>query len=253
MMLVLVPPSKSMRPEGEGPAWAPAGPLGEERARVAAAYERLAEDRGSFGATVEARDELLDDALDQVRGLRSDPTAPAGDRFVGQLHLAAGYPEMGAKEQQRYARHVRIVSGLLGMAAPDELVPRYRLPMGATLPGVGPLASFWREPLTDELARQADGDVVWDLLSAEYRRAVDPVPLSLVRVRFERPHDGGWRAAPAVVGKQLKGALARHLSHTWSRQDPEGRAAAETFTAQGYRYHGERPGRVPTVVYRSGT
>lgn len=250
-MLVLVPPSKTMRPEGEGLPWAPAGPLEAERQKVAAAYERLAEDRSRFGAAVEAKDELLDDALDQVRGLRSDPTAPAGQRFVGQLHRAAGYAEMGAKEQKRYARHVRIVSGLLGMAAPDELVPRYRLPMGATMPETGPLATFWREPLTEELARQADGDVVWDLLSAEYRRAVDPAPLRLVRVRFERPHDNGWRAAPAVVGKQLKGALARHLSRMWSRKDPDGHAAAESFTGQGYRYHGRREGRVPTVVYRS--
>ena len=252
-MLVLVPPSKTMQPDGNGPPWEADGPLAHEREQVAAAYERLAEDRSRFGEAVEAKDELLDDALDQVRGLRTDPTAEAGTRFVGQLHLRAGYPGMGSEGRGRYARHVRVVSGLLGLVSPDELVPRYRLPMGASLPGIGSLATFWREPLTGELARQADGDRVWDLLSAEYRRAVDPEALELVRVRFERPGGDGWRAAPAVVGKQLKGSLARHLSHAWSAEDPSGRAAAEAFTDQGYRYHGERQGRVTTVVYRSAT
>lgn len=251
-MLVLVPPSKAMRADGDGPAWRPRGPLGEQRAAVAAAYEELAEDRSGFGTAVEAKGDLLVDALDQVRGLRTDPTAPAGDRFVGQLHRAAAYPEMSSEERSAYARHVRVVSGLLGVVAPDEPVPRYRLPMGAELPGVGRLATFWRAPLSEELARQADGEVIWDLLSAEYRRALDPTAgLRLVRVRFERPGPRGWRAAPAVVGKQLKGALARHLSHAWAAGDPSGRAAAEAFSDQGYRYHGERPGRVPTVLYRS--
>lgn len=250
-MLVLLPPSKTMQPKGDRPAWSPDGPLAEQRAEIAAAYQRLAEDRARFGAAVEAKDDLLDDALDQVRGLRSDPTAPAGDRYVGQLHRAAAYSDMDPAEQQRYSRHVRVLSGLLGMASPDELVPRYRLPMGATLPGTGSLATYWRAPLTAELQRQSDGDAVWDLLSAEYRRAVDPAPLRLIRVRFERPGGRDWRAAPAVVGKQLKGALARHLSTARSAEDPDGRAAAEVFTGQGYRYHGERSGRVPTIVYRS--
>lgn len=251
-MLILVPPSKTMRPEGDGPAWEPAGPLATARAEVAASYEELAEDRERFGEAVEASGDLLDDALDQVRGLRTDPTAPAGHRFVGQLHLAAAYADLDDDQQQRYARHVRVVSGLLGIVAPDELVPRYRLPMAAQLPGIGPLGTFWREPLAVELARQGDGCLVWDMLSGEYRRALDPpAALRVVRVRFERPRGDGWRAAPAVIGKQLKGALARHLSLHRSDDDPDGRAAAERFTDQGYRFAGERGDRPPTVVYRT--
>ena len=244
-MLVLLPPSKTMRPEGDGPPWEPAGPLAEQRAEVAAAYGQLADDRRRFGKVVAASGDLLDDAVDQARGLRTAPTAPAGGRYTGQLHLGASYADLPADEAGCYARHVRILSGLLGVVAPDELVPRYRLPMGARLPGPGRLATYWRAPLSAELARQAGGAVVWDLLSAEYGRAVDPgAGLRLVEVRFER---ASGRAAPAVVGKQLKGALARHLSaHVDDVQ-----AASRRFRSQGYRFAEERDGAVPTVVYRS--
>lgn len=252
MMLVLLPPSKTMDPGGDGPPWGPAAPLEEQRRRVAAAYERLAQDRSAFGQVVEASGDLLDDAVDQARGLRTDPTGAAAERYTGQLHLSVVYGGLDADGRAAYDRHVRILSGLLGLVAPDELVPRYRLPMGAELPGIGPLASFWREPLTAELARQAEGDLVWDLLSAEYRRAIDSdADVRMMQVRFERPAGDGWRAAPAVIGKQLKGALARHLSLSRSAdRDPDGREAARRFRSQGFAFAEERDGKVPTVVYR---
>lgn len=250
-MLVLLPPSKTMRPEGDGPAWTPSGRLAAPRGEVAAAYRSLVDDRRRFGDAVDASGDLLDEAIDQARGVESDPTAPAAGRYTGQLHQAVGYGQLRAADRRAYDRHVRIVSGLLGLVAPDELVPRYRLPMAAALPATGPLAAFWRDHLGEELARQAGNGLVWDLLSAEYRRAIDPVDLRIVQVRFERPAGADWRAAPAVIGKQLKGALARHLSTAVSRRDPDARAAAETFASQGYRYAGERDGRIPTVLYRA--
>lgn len=251
-MLVLLPPSKTMRPGGAGAPWEPSGPLAQARERVAAAYERLVDDRERFGRTTEASGDVLDDAIDQARGLRTDPTGPAGERYSGQLHLAAGYATLDRDGRRRYARHVRVVSALLGIVAPDELVPRYRLPMGAELPSVGRVATFWREALGVELARQAGGRLVWDLLSAEYRRALPGGnDLRMARVRFERPRGDGWQAAPAVIGKQLKGAFARHVSRHHAEDDPDGRAAAEAFTAQGYRYVGDRAGTIPTVVYQA--
>lgn len=241
--LVLLPPSKTMAEGGEGPAWEPTGPLGELRGDVAAAYQRTARSsRKRFGAAVDASGELLEDARELAAALTRMPTMPAGERYTGQVHAYGAFGELEGEEREAYARHVRVVSGLLGLVAPDELVPAYRLPMGAELPRIGSLAAFWRQPLTAEIVRQADGDPIWDLLSAEYQRALTLPAEQHVVVRFERP-DG--RAAHAVVGKQLKGALARWLATHGG--DPN---AVGGFESQGFRMAELRRDGATTVVFR---
>lgn len=241
--LVLLPPSKTMAAGGDGPPWRPAGPLAAPREEVAGAYERTARsNRERFGAAVEADGDLLEETRRLAAGLRSMPTMPAGERYTGQLHAHGAFGDLRGDEREDYARHVRVVSGLLGLVAADEPVPAYRLPMGAALPRVGSLAPFWRPHLTAEVLRQAAGDPVWDLLSAEYQRALDLPDEQRIVVRFERS-DG--RAAPAVIGKQLKGALARFLSQHGG--DP---ASVGAFEAQGHRMADLRRDGTTTVVFQ---
>lgn len=242
--LVLLPPSKTMRTDGSCPAWEPAGPLAQQREEVAAAYERTARSsRSRFATAVDASGDLLEDTRDLAAALRSMPTMPAGCRYTGQVHAFGGYADADVEERDRYARHVRVVSGLLGAVRPDEHIPIYRLPMGGTLPRVGPLWTYWTAPLTAELVSQADGAPIWDLLSAEYQRALDLPPAQRVVVRFERP-DG--RAVHAVQGKQLKGALARYLSSTGGDPSTVGEFRAQDVELTEVRRDGHT-----TVVFRS--
>lgn len=242
--LILLPPSKTMSLDADGPPWTPEGPLRDARQTVAEAYQRTARsNRARFGTAVDASGELLEDARELAADLFTMPTGPAGLRYTGQLHAHAGYAGLSGTERRRYSEHVRVVSGLLGLVAPDEAVPAYRLPMGAQLPRVGPLATFWRAPLSAEVARQADGEPIWDLLSAEYQRALAVPAEQHVVVRLERA-DG--RAAPAVIGKQVKGALARYLA--LHDADP---AALGGFEIQGFRLAEVRPGPPRLAVLRA--
>lgn len=243
--LVLLPPSKTMNAGGDGPPWRPAGPLADQRREVADAYVRTASsNRKRFAQAVEASGDILEEVRALASELETMPTLPAGLRYTGQLHVHAGYAELSQPERGGYDRHVRVVSGLLGLAAPDELIPIYRLPMGRPLPRLGILYTYWRSALTDEVLRQADGAPIWDLLSIEFQRALDLPEDQRLVVRFERP-DG--RAAPSVIGKQLKGAFARYLSTTDGSID-----AAEGFSTQGYAFHHLRGDTVTSVVFRSG-
>ncbi len=70
--------------------------------------------------------------------------------------------------------HLRVLSGFYGMLAPFDAVVPYRLEMGAKLQvaGARDLYAFWGDDLYRALAREAD--VVVNLASVEYARAVTP-------------------------------------------------------------------------------
>ncbi|MFP5308467.1 MAG: YaaA family protein [Actinomycetes bacterium] len=246
--LILLPPSKTTAPGGDrAPLDPDAGPLGAPRRAVVDAYLALTGDEAAFGTAVDAQGDVLDAALIEARELLDAPTAPAGARYTGLLHEAAGWSAMRAAARRRYAGHVRVLSGLLGVTRPDEAIPSYRLPMGARLDGLGPLGAFWRPHVTAALEAEAGDDLVWDLCSAEYQRAIDPrSTLRRVVVRFERP-DG--RAAPSAIGKQAKGRLAAHLAAV----GPGDLGAVEDADVLGHRFVELREdGPRPVVVLREG-
>ncbi len=133
------------------------------------------------------------------------PALPAVQRYTGVVHGHAGLQDLpGAAEG------VILFSGLLGLVAPDDPVPDYRLKMGASLPPLGRLASWWRPRLSPVLNRRLRGADVVDLLPQEHASAWEPAPrryASLHRVRF-RDAAG---AAGGHDAKAAKGLLARHL------------------------------------------
>ncbi|MDF7665183.1 peroxide stress protein YaaA [Bifidobacterium sp. ESL0745] len=66
----------------------------------------------------------------------SAPCAPAREVYTGVLYEAA---------QLHKGDDVLIFSGLFGVTTGEDLIPSYRLSMNVSLPGVGPLKSFWRK------------------------------------------------------------------------------------------------------------
>jgi cytoplasmic iron level regulating protein YaaA (DUF328/UPF0246 family) len=92
-------------------------------------------------------------------------------------------------------------------------VPTYRLSMGVDLPGVGPLARAWREPLSEVLPRAAGRGLVVDLRSATYAAAWSPPPAlanRTVGVRVLREH-AGVRTVVSHMAKHTRGQLAREV------------------------------------------
>jgi len=213
--VILLPPSKGKAAGGSGPAYART----LTRHPLAAARRELLE--AAVASAAERDDELLarrcgvassaaSDARRMLQGLAAAPTMPAHRRYTGVVHGNAGLATLDVASADT---KVCIVSALMGMVSLDEPVPEYRLEFTATLPGLGAVATFWRErlELEEELISVAGGSRVWDLLPAEHAR-IWPVglrqELDVVGVRFVRP-DG--RAANAARTKVAKGLLTAHL------------------------------------------
>ncbi|WP_123813840.1 YaaA family protein [Myceligenerans xiligouense] len=163
--------------------------------------------------------------------LKDAPAGPAATVYTGVLYAAAGLGTLSGDVAERAARAVRIFSGLWGAVAPSDRIPAYRLPMGVSLPDVGPLARAWKPALAAELGPRAAGDVVVDCRSATYVAAWKPATTGpgaaeWVTVRVVREVDGK-RSVVSHNAKHTRGVLAGHLL----RRADEPTTAAEVLAA----------------------
>lgn len=214
--LILLPPSEGKAPGGSGAAWrrgTMALDLDRRRERV------LASLRSAMRANEAARAKLLGvkgaaltAATAANRSVLEAPTMPAIERYTGVLYDALDVGSLRAAERRRLDGIVVIVSGLWGAVAPTDPIPDYRLKMGAALPRLGKLSSWWRDDLSAAIAERAAGRHVWNLLPNEHAAAWR-APAGLVQwsVRFLEPGRDGELVAVSHWNKFLKGALVRHL------------------------------------------
>jgi cytoplasmic iron level regulating protein YaaA (DUF328/UPF0246 family) len=209
---VLLPPSEGKAPGGDGPARVPGwfAELEPARARVLSAVTRPRLDHHRVLGVEPA---AASRAAATNTAAASSPTLPALLRYTGVLFRSLDYPGLPPVARRRAVESVVIVSGLWGLLRGDDPVPDYKLPIGASLPRLGPLAAWWRPRLSPVLDAHAAGRVVWDLLPVAYAAAWatgtpgTAPPAEVRRVRLIQP-DG----RPAGhAGKHVKGLLARHL------------------------------------------
>ena len=243
--MILLPPSEGKATGGEGPPWE----------SVDQSFPTLADPRrevvnalvAAMGGSPEARFKLLgvkaakaEEATAANLVVATAPTMPAIDRYTGVLYDALDYPSLPAKVRRGVDRQVVVFSGLWGLVRPTDLIPDYKLKMGASLPGLGKPARFWKPLISDTLADAitASGtDMVWDLLPNEHTAAWDPsVAGRRVRVRFlDDVVKNGERTLVTVShwNKLLKGALVRHVVEH-GLDDPAG--LIDFDHPEGYRY-----------------
>jgi uncharacterized protein len=202
----------------------------------------FATDSGSFAALAKERDAVAvalrrvggGDAkllgvggahLDRARAansvIRGAPTLPAGARYTGVVWDHLGLASLPPSARSGASDAIVVVSGLLGLVGIDDPTPDYRLKMGATLPKLGKLSTWWRPAITAALAEWGGGRFVVDLLPEEHRAAWRPEPGSLhgVSVRFVEHADPSGARVVGHDAKAAKGRLARHL--LTSRAQPE--------------------------------
>ena len=211
-VIVLLPPSEGKTAPASGP---PVDLEALTLPELAPERRTVLEALAAVSALPDALDVLgvgasLAEEVARNTWLEAAPAAPAAHVYTGVLYAAADLG--GALEDPRAAARlgsVLTVSALWGAVAPSDVVPAYRLPMGTDLPGVGPLARFWREPLRALDARVA-GDVVVDCRSAAYAAAYRPRGAEHVAVKVLREHDGR-RAVVSHHAKHTRGLLTGHL------------------------------------------
>ena len=224
-VLVLLPPSETKSPDGDG---APldldalsAPELTPVRERLVGALVALAADppaaRAALGLSPGQDAELARNAA-----LCTSPTEPAIERYTGVLYDALDVRSMTRAQRARADHRLAVGSALFGLARATDLIPAYRLSAGSTLPGLPTLRALWQPVLGPALA--AAGELVVDLRSGAYQ-ALAPAPGAVtVDVVTERPD--GTRAVVSHANKAHKGLLARLLATTTGEPDSVGRLRA---------------------------
>ncbi len=253
--LILLPPSEGKAAGGEGAPWE----------SVDQSFPALADSRRemvnalveAMGGSPEARSKLLgvkaakaEEATAVNLVVATAPTMPAIDRYTGVLYDALDYSSLPAQVRRGVDRQVVVFSGLWGLVRPTDPIPDYKLKMGASLPGLGKPARFWKPLISDALAgamAASETDTVWDLLPNEHSAAWDPsVAGRHIRVRFlDDVVKNGERTLVTVShwNKLLKGALVRHVVEH-GLDDPDG--LVDFDHPEGYRYD-------PSLTETTGT
>lgn len=216
-MLVLLPPSETKRPGGDG------APLNIEALALPslrAAREQLIEALVVLSADEEASARVLKlsprrmhEVADNA-ALRSAPTLPAVYRYTGVLFDALDATTLDRAARRWLGAHVLVHSAPLGPVGALDRIPTYRLAASTSIPGLPSMRKIWADAVTSAL-REARPDFVVDLRSEAYA-ALGPVPGDVqgvyVRIVSEGP-DGAARALNHF-NKKAKGRLTRALAET---------------------------------------
>jgi uncharacterized protein len=217
-VLVLLPPSETKSPGGDGApldlAALTAPELTPLRGRLADALVELAADvpaaRKALGLSPAQDDEIARNAR-----LTTAPTLPTVQRYTGVLYDALDIASMTRAQRARADRRLAVGSALFGVVRAGDPIPAYRLSAGSTLPGLPTMRTFWRPALTQALT--GIDELVVDLRSGSYA-ALAPLP-GAVTVRVHSQHGDGSRAVVSHFNKAHKGRLARLLATTTAEPD----------------------------------
>ena len=243
-MLILLPPSESKWNRRRG---RPADPtswsfpqLAATRATVAAALvdaSRSPDAAALLGVSPGLLDEVAANLV-----LDSAPATPAAEVYTGVLYDALDLATLGTAARRRANRWLVVVSALHGAVRPTDRITAYRLSMGATLPGPGPLAQAWRPALDTVLPELAGRHVVVDCRSAAYAAAWRPgADLAPRWVQVRVP-------GASHQAKHTRGLVARHLCEAGvaTRSVPAlGEVVADRFDV---RLHAPTSARGPWVL-----
>jgi len=260
--VILLPPSEGKADGGTGKALRIANlsfpELEKHRATLRAALGAAMKGKEPGRAKLlGVKDKALAAATSANLDVLTSPTMLAIERYTGVLYDALDVASLSVRDRKRLNKQVLIFSGLWGVVRPDDMIPDYKLKMGATLAPVGKLSTWWREPVTTALASTVSGTVVWNLLPKEHDNAWAPFspahmstkPSAVFSVKFldEGKPIKGERTFTTVNhwNKLLKGALVRFILETGA-DDPN--ALAKFRHPEGYRYD-----RTLTEISPSGT
>jgi uncharacterized protein len=241
--LVLLPPSEGKASGGDGPPWSDAArafPALDPARREVIRALRTAMRQGPAHAAklLGVGDLAAEPAICANLIIDSAPTRPAFERYTGVLFDAMDYAGLPAKLRRRVDEQVIVLSALWGAVAPRDPIPDYKLKMGASLPGLGRLATWWRPALGPVLDEHVAKRTVWNLLPGDHASAWKPggSAAGVISVRFLDDVERNGRRELVTVShwnKLLKGALVRHVV-TNQLREPDGLARFEH--PQGYIY-----------------
>ncbi len=146
-------------------------------------------------------------------GLGTLPTARADKVYSGVVYDAIDFAGLSAAAKRRATTRVAVTSSLFGLVRPGDRIPFYRLSGDVTLPGLGPVASIWRDVLGDAVQAELGTGLLVDLRSGMYANFWKPGPELAKRVATVRVlHEvNGTRKVVSHFNKATKGRIVRAL------------------------------------------
>ena len=214
-MLVLLPPSEGKTPARRGRPvdLAALGSPSLLAARTRVLDELATVSAGPDGPTVLDVPPTLQAEIDRNVSWRTAPAQRVSSLYSGVLYDALGHDELTVGGRRRAANRLVVVSAAYGVLRTTDRVPAYRLSMDVSLPGIGPLAAYWRTHLAPVLDELADGRLVVDCRSSTYAAAWRPRPEQAPRTVAVRvlQEQAGRRTVVSHMAKHSRGLVARHL------------------------------------------
>ena len=176
------------------------------------------------------------DLVDLDARLRTSPTARADRVYTGVLYDALGFTTLSPGARRRATGRVAITSSVFGLVRPGDRIPAYRLSGDVTLPGLGPVASVWRDALGPAVSGAVGAGLLVDLRSTMYaafwRPPVDRAArVATVRVLHEVD---GVRRVVSHFNKATKGRLVRDVLEDGGNPRTPG-ALADLLTSLGWK------------------
>jgi cytoplasmic iron level regulating protein YaaA (DUF328/UPF0246 family) len=157
-------------------------------------------------------------ALEKARADNSDianaPTLPAIERYTGVMYDSIDHISLDDAAKQVFGENTIIMSGLFGVVRPFDMIPSYKLKMGAKLRRNKACSAIWKPLITKALTEIIEDRVIWDLLPNEHSAAWEPSKLAVqsrFTVKFLEKNADGQLKTVNHWSKSLKGALVRHL------------------------------------------
>lgn len=249
-MKIIISPAKKMREDLDG--FAPEGlPVFLPRAeRLLEALRALSpRELQALWKCNDAIAALNVERLERMDLRRNLTPAVLAYEGIQYRYLAPGVLETGDLDYLR--DHLRILSGFYGLLAPFDGVTPYRLEMGARLAADGcpDLYAFWGDALARALAEGTD--LVLNLASREYSRAVAPhLPpaVKLLTCVFGEESNGKI-VEKGTLCKMARGEMVRWLAQNRVERPEDVRR----FEALGYRYAPEYSTETQLVFVKGGT
>lgn len=137
--------------------------------------------------------------------------------FKGDVYVGFEVSSLSDEDLQFANDHVRILSGLYGLLKPFDRMQPYRLEMGTRLENKkgANLYKYWGDTLSKALnkeLKEQDSDVILNLASNEYFKAVDKKKLKarIINVDFREEKDGELKFV-SFFAKKARGLMARYV------------------------------------------
>lgn len=134
--------------------------------------------------------------------------------FSGDVYDGLDAYTLDQDKFENLQNKVRILSGLYGILKPLDLMQPYRLEMGTALKvnKHNNLYEFWGDSLTKALKAELNGEILLNLASQEYFKAIKPKLLksSVITPEFKDFHNGELKMI-SFFAKKARGSMVRYI------------------------------------------